>query len=177
MIHVPGNHLDHKYCVFLVNVDGLQRYGVHLKIELRDKLHFMSSCEWWKRTWVNTYICITLWDVNTDSCLRCGWVITSHWNLWIQWMPPTLSDQHRGAHPCANLGCSDHEDDIKWKHFPRNWPSVRGIHRSPVNSPHKGQWRGALMFCLIRAWINSWANNCQAGDLRRYLAHCDVIVM
>ena len=32
------------------------------------------------------------------------------------------------------------------KHFPRYWPFVRGIHRSPVNSPHKGQWRGALMF-------------------------------
>ena len=47
----------------------------------------------------------------------------------------------------------------------------------PANSPHKGQWRGALMFCLIRVWINSWVNNCEAGDLRRYLAHCDVIVM
>ena len=41
-----------------------------------------------------------------------------------------------------------HYDVIKWKHFPRNWPFVRGIHRSPVNSPHKGQWRGALMFSL-----------------------------
>ena len=66
-----------------------------------------------------------------------------------------------------------HDDAIKWKHFPRDWPFVRGIHRSP----HKGQWRGALMFCLIRVWINSWVNNCEAGDLRRYLAHCDVIVM
>ena len=44
-----------------------------------------------------------------------------------------------------------HDDVIKWKHFPRNWPFVRGIHRSPVNSPHKGQWRGALMFSLICA--------------------------
>ena len=43
-----------------------------------------------------------------------------------------------------------HDDVIKWKHFPRDWPFVRGIHRSPVNSPHKGQWRGALMFSLIR---------------------------
>ena len=38
-----------------------------------------------------------------------------------------------------------HDDVIKWKHFPRYWPFVRGIHRSPVNSSHKGQWRGALM--------------------------------
>ena len=25
-----------------------------------------------------------------------------------------------------------HDDVIKWKHFPRNWPFVRGIHRSPA---------------------------------------------
>ena len=37
-----------------------------------------------------------------------------------------------------------HDDVNKWKHFPRYWPFVRGIHRSPVNSPHKGQWRGAF---------------------------------
>ena len=45
-----------------------------------------------------------------------------------------------------------HDDVIKWKHFPRYWPFVQGIHRSPVNSPHKGQWREALMFSLICAW-------------------------
>ena len=70
-----------------------------------------------------------------------------------------------------------HDDVIKWKHFPRNWPFVRGIHRSPVNSPHKGQWRGALMFSLICIWINDWVNNREAGDLRHYYAHYDVIVM
>ena len=70
-----------------------------------------------------------------------------------------------------------HDDVIKWKHFPRYWPFVRGIHRSPVNSPHKGQWRGALMFSLICVWINGWVNNREAGDLRRYRAHYDVIVM
>ena len=46
-----------------------------------------------------------------------------------------------------------HDDVIKWKHFPRYWPFVRGIPRSPVNSPHNGQWRGALMFSLTWAWI------------------------
>ena len=65
---------------------------------------------------------------------------------------------------------------MKWKHFPRYWP-LRGIHRSPVNSPHKGQWRGALMFSLICAWINGSANNGEAGDLRRHRAHYDVTVM
>ena len=70
-----------------------------------------------------------------------------------------------------------HDDVIKWKHFPHNWPFVRGSHRSPVNSPHKGQWRRALMFSLNCVWINDWVNNREAGDLRRYGAHYDVIVM
>ena len=70
-----------------------------------------------------------------------------------------------------------HDDVIKWKHFPRNWPFVREIHRSLVNFPHKGQWRGALMFTLIYAWINDWVNNREAGDLRRQHGHYDVIVM
>ena len=82
-----------------------------------------------------------------------GWVITSHRILW------------------------DHDDVIKWKHFPRYWPFVRGIHRSPVNSPHKGQWRRALMFSLICVWINGWVNNREAGELRRYCARYDVTVM
>ena len=68
-----------------------------------------------------------------------------------------------------------HDNAIKWKHFPRNWPFVREIHRSPVDSPHKGQWRGALMFSLISAWTNGWLNNRNAGDLRRHRAHYDVI--
>ena len=68
---------------------------------------------------------------------------------------------------------SQHDDVIKWKHFPSYWPFVRGIHRSPVNSPHKGQWRGALMFSLIWAWINGWVNNREAGDLSRHRTHYD----
>ena len=69
-----------------------------------------------------------------------------------------------------------HDDVIKWKHFPRYWPFVRGIHRSPVNSPHKGQWRGALMLSLICTRTNGWINNGEAGDLRWYRAHYDVTV-
>ena len=47
----------------------------------------------------------------------------------------------------------------------------------PVISPHKGQWRGALMFSLICARINDWVNNREAGDLRRHRGHYDVKVM
>ena len=72
---------------------------------------------------------------------------------------------------------SSHDDVIKWKHFPRYWPFVREIHRSPVNSPHKGQWRGALMFSLICVWLNGWVNSREAGDLRRHRGHYDVNVI
>ena len=48
----------------------------------------------------------------------------------------------------------EYDDVIKWEHFPRYWPFGWGIHRWLVNSAHKGQWRGALRFSLIWAWIN-----------------------
>ena len=55
-----------------------------------------------------------------------------------------------------------HDDVIKWKHFPRYWPFMRGIRNSSVAGesppPHIGQWCGALMFSLICAWINDWVN-------------------
>ena len=47
----------------------------------------------------------------------------------------------------------------------------------PVNSPHKGQWRGALMFTLICVWINDWVNNRDARDLRRRRPHYDVTLI
>ena len=103
------------------------------------------------------------------------WKWSSHFHDW--WYPETRISkpfyQPRSPGICQHR----HDDVIKWKHFPRNWPFVRGIHRSPVNSPHKGQWRWALIFSLICARINGWVNNGVAGDLRRYRAHYDVIVM
>ena len=70
-----------------------------------------------------------------------------------------------------------HDDVMKWKHLPRYWTFVRGIHRSPVNSPHKGHWRGTLICSSICDCPNRWANNGEAGELRRHDAHCDVISM
>ena len=68
---------------------------------------------------------------------------------------------------------ANHDDVIKLKHFSRYWLFVRGIHRSPVNSPHKGQWSEALVFSLICTQINGWVNNREAGDLRRHRPHYD----
>ena len=75
-----------------------------------------------------------------------------------------------------DCGLVIHDDAIKWKHVPRDWPFVHGIHWSPVNSPHKGQWCGALIFSLICAWISDWVNNREACYLRRRRAHYNVTV-
>ena len=68
-----------------------------------------------------------------------------------------------------------------WRHQMETFSALLAICvvKSPVPGefPHKGQWRGALMFSLICAWINGWVNNKEAGDLRRYRAHYEVAVM
>ena len=86
----------------------------------------------------------------------------------IQWNLCQVQERNSIFHRCVTQCCGEspakfYDVVIKWKHFPRYWPFVRGIHRSPVISPHKGQWRGALMFSLICAWINARVNNHGAG--------------
>ena len=51
------------------------------------------------------------------------------------------------------------------------------IHRSPVDSPHKGQCGGALTFSLICARANGWTNTRDSGDLRRHPAHYNLAVI
>ena len=98
--------------------------------------------------------------------LRHGGVITSHCFIWMCWLIHALPLMSWWRHQM-----------VKWEHFPRYWPFVRGNHRSPVISPHKGQWHRALMFSLICACINSWINNRDSGDWRRHRAHYGVNVM
>ena len=68
-----------------------------------------------------------------------------------------------------------------WRHQMETFSALRALcaGNSPVtgDSPHKGQWRGALMFSLICACINGWVNNREVGDLRCHRVHYDVIVM
>ena len=87
-------------------------------------------------------------------------LVSNHWTVRVS--PPYHMDSRiwpQCLRSCAaekpvDVKAIRHDDVIKWRHFPRCWPFVRGIHRSPVNSPHKGQWRWALMFSLICVWIN-----------------------
>ena len=96
-----------------------------------------------------------------------------HWNGFYLHIPTSWRQTNHVHGVCLCI----HDDVIKWKHFPRYWPFVRWIHRSPVNFPHKSQWRGALMISLICVWPNGWVKNGEAGDLRRCRVHYDVNVM
>ena len=79
------------------------------------------------------------------------------------------------------IGSTSSENWTWWRHQMETFSALLAIcaGNSTVTGkfPHKGQWRGALMFSLICVWINGWVNNRDAGDLRRHLAHYDVIVM
>ena len=68
-----------------------------------------------------------------------------------------------------------YDDVIKWKHFLRYWSFARRIHRWGVDSPDKGQWRGALEFSFMCAW-KMLSSNRDAGDFWRHGAHCNLIV-
>ena len=83
----------------------------------------------------------------------------------------------QGIHrwPVNSLQRVSNTENISIWWFPD--PFVQGIHWSSGNSPHIGQWCRALMFSLICAWTNGWANNRVADDLSLYCAHYEVTVM
>ena len=116
--------------------------------------------------------------LRTATGMNYKWIYTCHISIWQRqvWCKDKLWRQlimPLSRHPLK----PKHNDVNKLKHFPRYWPFVLEIHRSPVNSPHKGQRHWALMFSLICVWINGWVNICEAGDLRRYRANYDANIM
>ena len=58
-----------------------------------------------------------------------------------------------------------HDDVIKWKHFPRYWPFLRVIPRSPMNFHTKASDAELCCFLWSGPWINGWVNTREAGDL------------
>ena len=80
----------------------------------------------------------------------------------------------KGWNRCSNFSNrSEHDDVINWKHFPSYWLFVGGIHRPPVNSPHKGQWRVALMYSLTCTWIEKSRGFWFETPSRSLWRHCD----
>ena len=134
-------------------------------------LQMLDSTEF--RAWISNYIPVPVLYVGaiTQPCHNGCLSSVHHWMLSIRY--PLKQPVMTKVWPWRPLR---HDGVIKWKHFPRYWPFVRGIHRSPVDSPHIGQWRGAFMFSLICVWTNSSVNNRNARDLRRHRAH-NVTVM
>ena len=124
----------------------------------------------------------------------------------LTWTSDTLTPVSVDIHHQARMGwkasqsLSEHDDVIKWKHFPRYWPLIcdAGIHhqaqmgwkatQSPSEHDDVIKWKHfprycpwfvtrSLMFSLISAWTKGWVNNRDAGDLRRHCAHYDFNVM
>ena len=126
-----------------------------------------------------------LWDASTQLCLEYMLLVPKYVyqssNAYLRTIYPI--NMHMLLSLDVVISSVLHDDVIKWKHFARCWPFVRGIHRLPgflpVNSPHKGQWRGALIFSLICAWTkrlikqsSGWWFSTPSHQLWR---HCNVM--
>ena len=122
----------------------------------------------------------------------CFWLLDTWWHNWMEtfsaWLalcegnsPVTGEFPSQRPVMCSfdvffDL-CLIHDDIIKWKLFMHDWPFVKGIHQSLVNSPHKGQWHVTLMFSLICASTEGRVNNQEANDSTHHQPHYDVTVM
>ena len=104
-----------------------------------------------------------------DMCTVTSWCVKRLWQI----VRIFLLSQHLSAASFSQFAW--------WRHQLETFSALlalcAGNSPVPVNSPHKGQWRGALMLSLICARINDWVNNRGAGDLRRHRGHYDVNVM
>ena len=164
---------------FLFNVALWKISWLHIKT---------NSTEIWKaiqktvfpRLVINTFFFGIMHFIGKYICTRCG-----H-NWWLKRLHE-WSEITGGC--CATM---THSQDLRpspvgfkqgswWRHQMETFSALLAICAGnspvPVNSPHKGQWRRAVMFSLICIWINVWVNNREAGDLRRYRAHYYVSVM
>ena len=146
--------------------------------------HIIDSSNKFYSTWhryPTMHYCVT----EMCTCTYMGYGTGAGWGLRNSSFIACVTKLHTHISSLENWGINislfylhlEYDDVIKWNHFLRYCPFVQGIRRWPVNSPHKGQWRGAFMFSLICAWTNGWANNWDAGDFRRRRAHYDVTVM
>ena len=88
--------------------------------------------------WISNYMHYKGWDEINSPLPNFNGATVEVWG----WISNFISYYigHVITHPY-------HDDVIKWKHFPRNWPFVRGIHRSRW-IPHT-KASDAELWCLL----------------------------
>ena len=91
----------------------------------------------------------TLITIKHKKCCGIAWYFGNHSG----WCCFQNNAMYLLISSIGRLGLWRHSNDprvaydvIKWKRFVRYWPFVRWIHRSPVNSLHRGKWGGTLIF-------------------------------
>ena len=163
----------HQTSTSLAFVRGIHRWRVNSphKGQWRGNLfHLMTSSRKWDtlHLWANEFVIhYGIFRSPYRACYKA-------FSTFLQNTPK------RHSHTWESCRCPNsvsHDDVIKWKHFPRYWLFVRRIHRSPVNSSPKSQWRLTSLISLICTWTHGWVNNRGTGDLRRYRCHYDITVM
>ena len=161
------------------NIDGLmqeRRNSIVNALELRLYCINPSICHHTLREWLGAFRRQAFTRYFTPYVRRL-WSIQLPY-IWVSKLTSSYEWCHREHH--VSRVCSTAQ--TWWRHEMETFSvllalCVTGIHRSPVDSPHKDQWRRALMFSFICAWTHSWGNNLDAGDLRYTRAHYDVTVM
>ena len=113
-------------------------YNVPFRTEMYTFMFWMEHCGIWNRC-ILGFVKLGYDSFNTVNRYPCPFSCIIANITWLQ----------LAGYPLLAPTWLSHDDVIKWKNFPRYWPFVRGIHRWPVKSPHKGQWRGVLMFFFL----------------------------
>ena len=109
-------------------------------------------------------------ETRIEACpVEMPWTCRLARVLWVKWGPMAIG---RGSPP---------EQLSWWRHQMETFFKLLAL--CAGNSPVPGEFPAqrpvtrSLMFSLICARINGWVNKREAGDLRRYRAYYDVIVM
>ena len=139
--------------------------------------------DWRISRYLRVVNCIFAWNTKCFIHAAAVFTINGILLLWAYWVRHAASSSFKFWQIILGLDFAGYMQGHCWL---INMTSLNGnnirvtgslcgkIHLSPMNSPHKGLWRGASMFSLICAWTNGWVNTRDAVDLRRHRAYYDV---
>ena len=106
-----------------------------------------------------------------------GWLLDTAVNWYLIRISYDNVIMASGRHTLPFLNHPDEKANFDFPHHVVALQRFNKINRPPVNSSHRGQWRGALMFSSICAWINAKITNWEADYFRGHRTHYDVTVM